>query len=323
MSTILFDRVTKRDNAMVYDESTTNFFSELKRLRKRNTKTGREGYKELATRLGISKSQMDAFRRGLVPDKYTISGMVKKGGYNNSTLINLQHARKRDQEMMKEMHYTRFYEELDKLRLDDPASPTGKESDRAMGTRLGITNKTITLYRRGAQPKTTTILQIVEKGGYGADMFHRLSAAAAGEEVVKPMSESCVGVFAAEDVDRNGPRKTAKPLFDFTPPKFLNKNHSRSSLMCIKIGDDYNNCEPNIPKGSCLLFANVPCEPENFKLYVFATPKGAVPRLVRVHGRQLWWSKSNLSDLEKVDRDEFDDAVLGKIIMVMNFTEDH
>lgn len=222
--------------------------------------------------------------------------------------------------MIRQVEHTRFYEELDKLRRDDAASPSGKESDRALGARLGITNKTITLYRRGAMPKASTILQIVEKGGYGSDMFQRLSAAAAGSEIAKPITESAVEVFSSEDVGRGGPKKKAKSLFDFVPPKFVTKKVSIPTLACIKMSEDFIACEPRIPRGSCILYTEAPCEPENYRLYVFITEKGAVPRMIRVHGRQLWWSKSSLDDLEKIEKDDFVDNVLGEIVMILNLS---
>lgn len=303
---------------------TTEFWRELWRLRLHESGCAgqREGVAAFAKRLGVSKHIMDSFRKGSIPSRYTISNMMKSAGYGNSTALNLIDATGRDlrkgQPMQKQTDYTRFYEELDKLRLDDAASPTGKESDRALGVRLGITNKTITLYRRGAQPKASTIRQIVERGGYGPDLFHRLSAAAAGEDMAKPMSESSVNVYLSKDVDSGGPKKTARSLFNFVPPILLNKKWARSTLVCVKLDDDFQNCEPVIPRGSCVLYSNVPSDPENYKTFMFATEKGAVPRMVRVHGRQLWWTKNDINDLEKIERDDFDNAVLGEVVLVLN-----
>ena len=77
------------------------------------------------------------------------------------------------------METTKFYEVLESLRRKDSASPTGYESDLAFSQRLGLANKTITLYRRGAVPKAETIKKIQLRGGYTNDEMYKLLAAAA------------------------------------------------------------------------------------------------------------------------------------------------
>jgi hypothetical protein len=215
------------------------------------------------------------------------------------------------------METTKFYEELDKLRLSDPTSPTGKESDRALAKRLGIANKSITLYRYGTLPRADTIRGFTKVGGYNTETLHRLLGAAAGEQSeAKPISERNTPVYYIDDVGIDGVAPGAKPIFNIGVPMELNVHVSRSSLVGVKIDGNDVTCEPRVPRGSVVVYSNSPSDPENMALYVFCEEGITHIAMLRVRGRSIWKSNARLEDLKQITSKEYEGTVLGKVIMV-------
>jgi hypothetical protein len=214
------------------------------------------------------------------------------------------------------MESTKFYEVLETLRRRDPASPTGFESDRVFAARLGIANKTITLYKRGAIPKAETIQKIVQRGGYSNEDFYKLLANAAGGERQQPASNIETPVYAVTDVTVSGVKGNKAPLFSISVPVALNAVVSRSSLSAVLLSDNDGSCEPRIPRGSVVVYSTGPGDPENQKLYMFEGPNGAYPALLRVRGRQIWRSGINLEDLKTITLKEFEEEVIGVVVMI-------
>jgi hypothetical protein len=214
----------------------------------------------------------------------------------------------------------KFYKEFDKLRLLDAASRTGYESDRQMAKRLGIHNKTITLYKRGAIPHPQTVQMIVKAGGYNTETFQRLMAAAAQRDGVVGVGESKIPVYKQSDIGSDGILETAVPLFFLSAPMELNVLVSRKSLVGIKLDEDDNSCEPRIPRGYTVIYSSEPCdEPEDNKFYVFADEIGATPAMMRVRRREIWRTGENLDDLVKISKKQFQETALGKVVMVQGF----
>jgi hypothetical protein len=210
----------------------------------------------------------------------------------------------------------RFYQEFNKLRLPDKSSRTGYESDRAMGKRLGIHNKTITLYKRGSMPHPETITMIVKAGGYNTETFYRLLGAAARSDKVQPSSEKQIPVYKPEDIFLEGVDEDALPIIFVAAPMEMNVKISRRSLVGVKLDVDDNTCEPRIPRGAVVVYSSEPCDvPDDGTFYVFADGNGAKPSLVRVRGREIWRSGESLEDLVKITKDEFKKTALGKVVM--------
>jgi hypothetical protein len=222
----------------------------------------------------------------------------------------------------KTISWTRFYEELNKLRLPDKQSPTGLESDRAMGNRLGIHNKTITLYKRGAIPHAATIRNMVKKGGYNTDTLYRLLGAAANDSQEDgPISERAIPVFRPEDFVGGIP-ENIEPQFRVNVPMELNVIMSRSSLVGLLLDKNDNSCEPRIPRGFVVVFSNQPCDPEKGKLYVFCGEAGASMGTVRMRGTEIWRSHENLNDLRRITQENWAKNCLGVVVAAQGFMED-
>lgn len=213
------------------------------------------------------------------------------------------------------METTKFFEELEKLRKPDPTSPTGWESDRIFCQRLGLANKSITLYKRGAIPTTETIRRVITKGGYTNEDMYRLLGAAAGGDTPRAASSSETPVFRASDVCIDGPI-SEKPLFGFSVPPVMNVAISRSTLSGILLSPDDTRCEPKVPRGAVVIYTTAPSEPTNQKLYVFDSPDGARVALIRVRGRQMWRSGETLDDLKQITLKEFENEVIGTVVMI-------
>jgi hypothetical protein len=223
------------------------------------------------------------------------------------------------------METTEFYEELMKLKRKDRDAygRESRESDRAFAERLGMTNKVIIYYKRGAIPRAQTIKQIIEKGGYSLDDYYRLMAAAAGEGIKTPVSEKSVPVYAAKDFDLDGVKTGSVPLFEVTPSVLLNKTVSRRSLVGVQLPSNFTSCEPRVPRGSAVIYSNLPCEPKTEAFYVFSGPDGALVRKIVVSGRQMWWSENDLQDLVRIKMADFEASVLGQVFMMQSLEIPH
>lgn len=216
------------------------------------------------------------------------------------------------------METSKFYEEFDKLRLRDMSSRTGYESDRQMAKRLGIHNKTITLYKRGAVPHPQTVQMIIKAGGYNTETFQRLMSAAANREGMRMANERQVPVYRKKDIGLDAQK--GGPVFFLTVPVELNSRFQKGNLVGVLLEDSDSSCEPRISRGDVAIYLDEPCEePEDGKFYVFADARGAQPALMRVRGREFWRSRENLEDLVKITRERFRRTTLGKVVMKQGF----
>lgn len=207
-----------------------------------------------------------------------------------------------------------FYIEFNKLRLADPAGKRGgMESDRQMAKRLGIHNKTITLYKRGATPHPQTISEMVKRGGYNQETFYRLLAAAAGK--AKSLSDKMVPVYRMNDIAADGPVEGADPIMEVTCPPEVATKVSLSNLMGVRLDDTDASCEPRIARGSVVVYSSQPCdEPEDGGLYVFRSGNGIRVAGVRVRGKEMWVTKDSLKEYEKIIKKDFQETALGRVI---------
>lgn len=214
---------------------------------------------------------------------------------------------------------TEFYKEFEKLRLPDPASKrSGFESDRQLAKRLGIHNKTITLYKRGAVPHPQTIAEMVRLGGYSQETFYRLLAAAAGR--TKSGSNSMVSVYKPKDIDEGGIVESADPLIEVTCPPEVAAKVNQSNLIGVMLGDSDMSCEPKIARGSIVVYSSEPCdEPEDGAFYVFRSEGGVRAASVRVRGKEMWVTKDSLTDYEKINKNYFQETALGRVIFTTRF----
>ncbi len=220
------------------------------------------------------------------------------------------------------MEENKFYKEFNKLRLPDPSSRTGYESGLAMAQRLGIHNKTITQYKRGAIPYPQTVQTMVKAGGYNAETFQRLVAAAAQRDG-RGAGESKIPIYNQSDIGPDGVLDTAIPIFHLPAPMELNILVSISGLTGIKLHKNDNRCEPRIPRGSFVVYSREPCDsPANGEIFVFSDDKRATPSIIRIRGREMWRTGENLDDLIKITRDEFKQTVLGKVVTCTKFLID-
>ena len=221
------------------------------------------------------------------------------------------------------METTQFYRELQKLKEKDSSTGDGLESDRRFAERLGLTNKIMTYYKRGTIPRSQTIKQIVDKGGYDIDAYYRLMGSCVGVgalESKRPASERGVPIYSADEFDLDGVMEGAEPLYDVIPPVMVNKVVSRTSLLGVKLAENNTTCEPKVPRGSVVVYSNSPCEPKDRALYVFSSPNGARVRMIVLQGRQMWWTEKNLDDLTRIKMDDFRDAVMGQVVMIWSLT---
>lgn len=206
-----------------------------------------------------------------------------------------------------------FYKEFERLRLPDPASKSGYESDRAMGKRLGIHNKTITLYKRGATPHPQTISEMVRLGGYNQETFYRLLSAAAGK--TKSLSDKMVPVYSPTDITSEGLSETAEPILEVTCPPEIGTKVNKQNLRGLKLAEGDASAEPRITRGSVVVFSSEPVdEPADGGLYVVHDEAGTRVSQVRVRGKEMWMSVEDLSDLVKTTKRHFQEYALGRVI---------
>ena len=211
-----------------------------------------------------------------------------------------------------------FYKEFEKLRLPDPGTKSGYESDRQMAKRLGIHNKTITLYKRGATPHPQTVSEMVRLGGYNQETFYRLLAAAAGK--TRAMSDRMVPVYRAKDVGRNGVLESAEPIIQVTCPPELDTKVNRQNLVGVMLDENDVSAEPRIPRGTIVVYSSEPCdEPEDSRLYVVHDEAGTRVSAMRVKGKEIWMTAENLTDYAKITKALFSEYALGRVIFTTKF----
>jgi hypothetical protein len=162
-------------------------------------------------------------------------------------------------------------------------------------------------------PKAETVKVIAK--GYNTETYYRLLSAAAGDER-RPASERSIQIFKIGDVTTEGPKTGAQPVFNVNVPIELNVAVSRASLLGLKLDGNDDTCEPRVPKGACVIYSNTPSDPENQSLYVFNVDGETRVALVRVRGRGIWRSYSTLEELEQISLKDFEDTVIGKVIMI-------
>lgn len=221
--------------------------------------------------------------------------------------------------MMSSQYQTEFYKEFEKLRLPDPGGKkSGFESDRQMAKRLGIHNKTITLYKRGAIPHPQTIAEMVKLGGYNQETFYRLLSAAAGR--TRATSDRTISVYRASDVELEGIVESAEPIFHVTCPPELSTVVNQANLVGIKLDENDVSCEPKISSGSVVVYSSEPCdEPEEGIFYVFRSKGGIRPASVRVRGKEIWIANDSPKKYEKISKKDFQETALGRIIFATKF----
>jgi hypothetical protein len=208
---------------------------------------------------------------------------------------------------------TDFYKEFERLRLPDPASKSGYESDRQMAKRLGIHNKTITLYKRGATPHPQTISEMVNRGGYNQETFYRLLSAAAGK--TKSLSDKMVPVYRPINISSEGVSESTDPIMEVTCPPEIATKVNKQNLIGIKLDENDTSCEPRISRGSIVVYSSEPCdEPVDGGLYVVHDEAGTRVCGVRIRGKEMWMSVESLNDLVKVTKRHFQEYALGEVI---------
>lgn len=113
---------------------------------------------------------------------------------------------------------TSFYVKLEGLRHNDPFSSTGKESDRSMARRLGISHRCIKLYREGQTPDLVTLRKIKNNAGLTEDEFVDLVYAAVGIEHENP--KHTVPVYDINKTLYIDSEFTDKPVRTLNPKSF-------------------------------------------------------------------------------------------------------
>lgn len=216
------------------------------------------------------------------------------------------------------MELSIFYKEIEKLRRDDPYSFSGKESDRSLSARFGVSHRLIKLWREGNKPDLSTISMICERLNLSDDQFLTLVYAATG----KKMTDDDIPIFDQEsvrylDCQLEGHIVGRISRFNFKVPVTVIKKAYRA----IRLLESDKFQDEDVPKGCIVILSLSRNEPLPSKLYVFANPDGAVfVRRCIIRGRQVWL-QGGLEDAYKVGTQEFQDTVVGQIMMVIKKVE--
>jgi transcriptional regulator with XRE-family HTH domain len=216
------------------------------------------------------------------------------------------------------MELSIFYKEIEKLRKDDPYSHSGKESDRSLSARFGVSHRLIKLWREGNKPDLSTISMICERLNLSEDQFLTLVYAATG----KYMTDDDIPIFDQTEVRYADCQLKGNTIgrisrFNFKVPVTVIKKAYRA----IRLSEDDKFQDEDVPKGSIVILSLSRNEPLPSKLYVFANPDGSVfLRRCVIRGRQIWL-QGGIEDAYKVGTQEFQDTVVGQIMMVIKKAE--
>jgi hypothetical protein len=105
--------------------------------------------------------------------------------------------------------------------------------------------------------------------------------------------------------------------FNFKVPVTVIKKAYRA----IRLSEEDKFEDEDVPKGSIVVLSLSRNEPLPSKLFVFANPDGTIYlRRCIIRGRQIWL-QGGLEDAYKIGTQEFQDTVVGQIMMVIKKVE--
>jgi len=216
------------------------------------------------------------------------------------------------------MELSLFYKEIEKLRKDDPYSFSGKESDRSLSARFGVSHRLIKLWREGNKPDLSTISMICERLNLSEDQFLTLVYTATGRNMTDddiPMFDQ--GEVKYIDCQLEGHTIGRISRFNFKAPVIVIKKAYRA----IRLLEQDKFEDEDVPKGSIVVLSLSRNEPLPSKLFVFANPDGTIYlRRCIIRGRQIWL-QGGPEDAYKIGTQEFQDTVVGQIMMVIKKVE--
>ena len=212
---------------------------------------------------------------------------------------------------------TSFYRKLEELRNNDPFSSTGKESDRSMARRLGISHRCIKLYREGQIPDLATLRKIKANAGLTEDEFVEMVYAAVGVEHENP--KRIVPVYDMNKTLYINSEFTGEPVMMLSPNMF-DKPVSviRVAYRAVEVDPSNLFCDTRLDFCRWVFVFNVnKTDPVTNQLYVFHRRDGHLylGRLI-IRGRQMWISEGDDEAATKITLDTFNNSIVGQVVDV-------
>lgn len=216
---------------------------------------------------------------------------------------------------MEEKKTNLFYDEIEKMRRDDPHSPTGKESDRSLSRRIGVSHRNIKLYRDGQTPDIPTLRKIAGNIGLSEKDFLYLIYAAEGK-TQEDVRSNDVPIYLQNETKYINSNFIGEPIRYLSHMAF-NKPQSvvRAAFRGLQVNRNCRFVKAWDDADVVFIFNINKIELIPNKTYVFHDQDGKMfLRKVIVRGRQIWLSDGDEDSAEKINLDKFNETVVGLVL---------
>lgn len=191
----------------------------------------------------------------------------------------------------------------------------GRESDRSFSKRIGVSHRSIKLYRDGQVPDIITLRRIASNLGLSEKGFMELVYAAEGKDISQSRD---VPVYDIQSVTYQNSKFIGKPV-DHLSCLMFHKPQSvvSAAYRAIKVDSSNPFCGDSTPGTDTIFVFNqnrVELQPNAVCVFVGSDDRLFIGRVI-VRGRQIWLSKGNDDAAEKVSLSTFDESILGQIFL--------